>query len=222
MRRFVRVILSLAALVSACGGGDDDGGTDPNALNMSFGNPSGSGQTGDPGAELSPFRVQLTRGGSAASGVAVTWAVTSGNGTLNSPSTVSDGSGIAQAILTLGSTTGVSTVTASAAGAVGSPRTFTATAVIPGLFEQVEVQNNQFVPSSVTISVGGSVAFVWPPAAQDHNIVPIAPATRPSQATVRDGPFSFEEVFPTAGTFGYYCSVHGNPTGGMRGTVVVQ
>jgi len=33
---------------------------------------------------------------------------------------------------------------------------------------------------------------------------------------------TFTHTFNTAGTFGYYCSFHGTPTTGMRGTVVVD
>jgi plastocyanin len=134
------------------------------------------------------------------------------------PTSLTDDQGIAQASLTLGPIAGVNTVRAQAAGADGSPITFSATAVVVGQFAQVEVRNNQFVPNSVTINAGGTVAFVWPAGALQHNIVPVAPATRPSSPTVRDGPFSYEEVFNTPGTYDYLCEVHS----GMTGRVIVQ
>ncbi|HEX9894366.1 MAG TPA: hypothetical protein VGA78_10605 [Gemmatimonadales bacterium] len=221
MRRSFHGVSVLAALALACSG-DDDGGINPNELSMSLGNPSGNVQTGPPNAQLGPFRVRLTRGGTPASGLAVTWSVTSGGGTLNVPTSITDDQGDAEAVLTLGPTAGVVTVTATSTGAQGSPRTFNATAVVPGEFAQVEVRNNDFAPTNVAINVGGTVAFVWPVGAEDHNIVPVAPATRPSQETVRDGPFTHEESFSTVGTFQYFCSVHGSATTGMRGQVVVQ
>jgi plastocyanin len=216
MRSFSGGLALLAVVGFGCGGSDN--GTDPDTLVMSLANPSNNVQTGSPGAQLAPFRVQLLRGGSGASGISVNWTVLSGGGTMSVPTSLTDDQGIAQASLTLGPIAGVNTVRAQAAGADGSPITFSATAVVVGEFAQVEVRNNQFVPNSVTINAGGTVAFVWPAGALQHNIVPVAPATRPSSPTVRDGPFSYEEVFNTPGTYDYLCEVHS----GMTGRVIVQ
>ena len=69
----------------------------------------------------------------------------------------------------------------------------------------------------------GTVLFLWSASAQDHDIEPIVPGTKPSQPTLRDGPFSHEETFNTAGSYRYYCSAHGGADwSGMRGEVVVQ
>lgn len=210
--------LALLALFGFACGGSDAGGPDPNTLVISLANPSNNVQTGAPGTQLAPFRVQLSRGGSPASGISVNWTVAAGGGTLSVPTSLTDDQGTAQAALTLGPLAGVNTVRASASGAEGSPVTFSATAVVVGQFAQVEVRNNQFVPSLVTINSGGTVAFVWPAGALQHNIVPVAPATRPSSPTVRDGPFSYEETFNTPGTYNYLCQVHS----GMTGQIVVQ
>ena len=35
-------------------------------------------------------------------------------------------------------------------------------------------------------------------------------------------PKTFSHSFNTPGTYLYFCSVHGSPTTGMRGTIVVQ
>jgi len=217
MRRALATLASI--LVVACGG---DGGTGPQGLVLARAATSGDGQTGAPGAALAPFQVQLTNNGTPVEGTIINWAVTSGNGTLSVPTSVTNASGLASAALTLGQSAGTTTVSAMAAGATGSPITFVGTAVIPGLFEQVDVQNNQFVPSSVTIQPGGTVLFLWSASSRGHNIVPVSPGTKPSQSTVRDGPFSHEEVFNTAGTYRYFCQPHGSPDSGMRGQVVVQ
>lgn len=219
--RLLRPIAPMVFVLStACGGGD--GGGPDDGLTMSVANPSGDGQTAAPGTVLGPFRVLLRDGVSPAGGLVVNWQVTAGGGTLNVPTSVTDAQGIATAVLTLGPQAGVNQVRATASGASGSPVTFFATAVVPGAFAQVEVINNEFDPAQVTINAGGTVAFVWPSGSQEHNIVPVSPNTRPSQPTVRDGPFTHEETFPTAGEYRYFCSVHGTANSGMAGRVVVQ
>jgi plastocyanin len=217
MRRVIGTLASL--LVLACGG---DGGTGPAGLVLSRAATSGDGQTAAPGSALAPFRVLLTNDGVPVEGTIINWTIQSGGGTLSVPTSVTDASGIATSSLTLGQTAGLTLVRASATGANGSPVTFSGTAVIPGLFVQVDVQNNQFEPATVLLQPGGTVLFVWAASAQDHDIIPVSPATRPSQPTIRDGPFQHEETFNTAGTYRYFCSVHGAAGSGMRGEVVVQ
>ena len=220
MTRSSWALALLAAVVAGCSDGDN--GTDSDALVLSYSSPSGNVQTAAPGATLSPFRVTLTRGGTGVSGITVNWSVTAGGGTLSAPTTVTNDQGQTEVVLTLGPTTGLNSVTASAAGADGSPLTFSATAVVPGEFAQVEVRNNTFVPNSVTINTGGSVLWVWPQEALQHNIAPVPPGTKPSSPTVRNGPASYEEVFNQPGTYRYFCEVHGTATTGMTGQVVVQ
>ena len=218
MRRVTGILVSLVLL--GCGG--NDGGTGPQGLVLSRASASGDGQTGAPGAALAPFRVQLSNDGSAVEGTLVNWTVQTGGGTLSVPTSVTDASGIATATLTLGQTSGQTVVLAAATGASGSPVTFTGTAVIPGQFVQVDVVNDLYTPSSVTIQSGGTVLWVWSSSSRQHDIVPVSPATKPSQPTVRDGPFTHEETFNTAGTYRYFCSRHGTANSGMRGEVVVQ
>ncbi|HET9513623.1 MAG TPA: plastocyanin/azurin family copper-binding protein [Gemmatimonadales bacterium] len=219
MRRSFLALAALATLALAC---DDDDGTNPDVLSMDFGTPSGDAQTGAPSAQLAPFRVNLMRGSTPAANEIVNWAVASGTGTLSVPTSTTDAQGNAETVLTLGPAAGVVTVTATVTGAAGSPLTFFASAVVAGDFAQVVLTNNQFDPDEVTIDAGGTVAFVWTAAASQHNIVPVAPATIPSSATVRNGPFTYEEIFNTPGNYDYFCSVHGTATTGMRGRVVVQ
>lgn len=214
MRRGAATLISV--FLAACGG--NDGGTAPEGLVLARAATSGDGQTGAPGAVLAPFRVLLTNNGSPVEGTIINWTIVSGSGTLSTPTSVTDASGLAATTLTLGLTAGQTVVNAAATGASGSPISFSGTAVVPGQFVQVDVRNNQFVPSTATIQTGGTVLFVWVANAQDHNIVPVAPATKPSQPTVRDGPFSHQETFNTAGTYRYGCSVHS----GMNGEIIVQ
>lgn len=218
MRRGIATTISV--LLLACGG--SDGGTEPQGLVLAPAATSGDGQTGAPGAELAPFRVELTNNSAPVEGTIVQWTIASGGGILSVPTSVTDASGFATTTLTLGQNTGLTVVRAAATGANGSPVTFTGATVIPGLFVQVDVENNQFEPASVAIQPRGTVLFVWPSTARQHDVLPVAPQTQPRQPSVRDGPFTHEETFNTAGTYRYFCSVHGSASSGMRGEVVVQ
>lgn len=87
---------------------------------------AGQGQTGQAGATLAPFVVEVTQNGQPVSGQGVTWSVSSGGGTLsNGSGTVSGGNGQTSNTLTFGTTQQSVTVTATVAG--GNTVTFTAT-----------------------------------------------------------------------------------------------
>ena len=89
---------------------------------------SGNTQTGVVGTSLSaPLIVKVTdQNGNAVSGVTVTFSA-SGGSTLSSTTATTDASGYAQSDLTIGTTAGPDTVTATATG-VATPATFTLTA----------------------------------------------------------------------------------------------
>jgi plastocyanin len=75
---------------------------------------------------------------------------------------------------------------------------------------------NVFAPTRVTINAGESVTWNW--VSGSHSIVSddMPPAFAPSW--VRSAG-QFIVTFPSAGTFGYHCGVHGTM---MTGTVVVK
>jgi plastocyanin len=82
---------------------------------------------------------------------------------------------------------------------------------------QVWVQDNRYVPASITINGGEKVTFVWQGANphsvtfDDPNISSIPPRL--------DG--EVEVAFPPGGgTYTYYCSIHGRAV--MSGEVIVQ
>lgn len=91
---------------------------------------SGGAQSGTAGQTLAaPLVVLVNDAGShPAAGISVTFAVTSGGGTVGSPTATTDATGHAQTSWTLGTGTGSQTVTATVSGAAGSPVTFFATA----------------------------------------------------------------------------------------------
>jgi plastocyanin len=77
---------------------------------------------------------------------------------------------------------------------------------------------NVFNPRSVTINAGDTVTFVN--GGGFHNVV--ADDNSFTSGDPSDN-FSFTQAFPTAGSFHYYCAVHGAPGGiGMSGTIVVN
>ena len=76
-----------------------------------------------------PLSVSVTdASGNPVGGVAVSWTVASGAGSLGATSSLTSASGVATNTWTLGGAAGVQTVTASVSGLVGSPATFSATA----------------------------------------------------------------------------------------------
>lgn len=220
-----RILLVLAAgLVTACGGGDSGTGPGPGPLTIVVATGGGDLQTGAPGTQLAtPHRVLVSRGGQPSAGQQVSWSITTGGGTLTAASSTTGANGIAETRLTLPGAPGPVFVQASLSGASGSPVTFTAAAVLPGQYVAVGVVNNLFEPAAVTVQAGGTVLFQWPAGSRDHNLIPIAPTTLPNAPVVRSGPFVVEQIFPTPGTYGYFCSVHATATSGsMRGQVIVQ
>src|ERR1035437_4760705 len=91
---------------------------------------SGSGQSGIVGSTLANPLVALVTAsdGVGVGGVTVTFAVTSGGGSVGSATAVTTYAGLAQSTWQLGNTVGTQDVTASAGTLAGSPVTYTATA----------------------------------------------------------------------------------------------
>ena len=218
------VRLSAVRLVAACGG--NGGGTappppppPPAPVVIEKATPSGDGQTVIGGQAItSPLRVTVTRSGAAAPGQAVTWSASSGTITGNG---TSSSDGIATASWVLGAIAGTQTATATAA-ASSTQFTATALALPPGsaTVKLFTSGGSRFEPAILMVAAGTTVSFVW----QDgfHDLLPTGSPTFPGVANVFDPPKTYQFTFTTAGTYRYFCSVHGSPTSGMRGTVIVQ
>jgi len=88
----------------------------------------------------------------------------------------------------------------------------------PGDGNGVTVNDNSFSPSSKTVDVGTTVTWTWAGGAA-HNVTWVSGSPAAS-ATQSSG--TYQRTFDTAGTYEYYCTIHGTPTSGMRGTVTVQ
>ncbi|HJR51458.1 MAG TPA: plastocyanin/azurin family copper-binding protein [Gemmatimonadales bacterium] len=226
----------LLALIGC--GGDDSGGSGPppdeDPLEVAATpTANGNGQTGPPGAALpEALRVVITRASEPEEGVDVTWATT-GGGSLDPTTSTTGADGIASSTWTLGPTAGAQAATATVADAEGSPVTFTATAEDdeppppppPPADATIQVlgpPDNMFSPAEVTIQVGQTVEWVWPAGAMDHNVSPDDEEPT-SSGSPADGPKTYSFTFNTAGTYAFFCVVHGGPGGaGMSGTVTVE
>lgn len=75
-----------------------------------------------------------------------------------------------------------------------------------------------FSPATVTIDPGQPVCWTWS-GGTEHTV-------KGDDGSFTSGPPStngtFQRTFNAPGTYGYHCQVHGTPTNGMRGTVVVR
>lgn len=79
-----------------------------------------------------------------------------------------------------------------------------------------------FEPTSLTITIGDTVKFVW--ASGNHTTTSDATTGADSwDAPINTTDTCYIVVLTTVGTHPYYCIPHGNPGGvGMSGTIVVQ
>jgi plastocyanin len=218
--------LMLTAAVAACSDGNGGSGPTPPALSAARAQPSGDGQTGAAGQELAnPLRIVVTRDGVVEQGAVVTWSAT-GTGASISPSVdTTDSDGISSSVWHLGTDVGAQSSQALVqGGAEGSPVSFSATATgdAPAgvTIQLLSSGGNRFDPANVTVPAGTKVTWTW--VGGFHNVSSTGAATFPSSGDPVSSPHSYSFTFVTPGTYVYFCSVHGSPTDGMRGTVVVQ
>jgi plastocyanin len=225
-------VLLLAGALAACGSNDGSnvgGGPDPAALSAAASEPSGDGQSGTAGQDLAnPLRIVVLRGATPAAGAVVNWSAT-GAGALMTPSSSTTGAdGISTSVWHLGTAAGTQSAQATVSGADGSPVRFTATATANpgGGPSPVEIQllsdgsGNRFDPANVTIPAGTTVTWRW--VSGFHNVMPTGSPTFTGNGAPISAPTTFSQTFTSPGTYLYFCVVHGTPSSGMRGTIVVQ
>ena len=92
-----------------------------------------------------------------------------------------------------------------------------ARATSDGGYRTIEVRDNVFAPRIVRVAVGGTIEWTNE-GRSTHNISADDGAFASSDLAPGD---AFEETFPTAGAFPYFCSIHGSPGVGMSGLVLV-
>jgi len=223
------MVLLGAAGLQGCGssGGGDLGG-DPTALSAARSEPSGDRQTGTAGQELAnPLRIVVLRGAAPSAGAVVNWSAR-GAGAAMTPSVDTTGAdGISTSAWHLGSDAGAQSATAAVdGGADGSPVQFTATATTPGGGPQpIEIQlrsdgGNRFEPANVTIPVGTTVTWTW--VGGIHDVTSGGSPAFSGSGNPTGAPHSFSQTFNAAGTYLYFCTVHGTLTAGMHGTIEVR
>lgn len=84
----------------------------------------------------------------------------------------------------------------------------------------VTIQDDAFNPSAVSISAGSTVRWTWATGnANPHDLTWVDVGVT-GVAAQNTG--TYQRTFNIAGTFQYYCVIHGTPTTGMRGAVTVQ
>lgn len=216
----------LAGVLAGCGG-DDPGG--PGPATLAIAKPaanSGDQQVGIVGEPLpEELRVVVTRGEEPVPGITVTWATS--EGTLDPVSAVTDAAGESTARWTLQRLFAQQVSTASISGPAGTATvTFTAMAgPDPDAWNTVHVlgDGNRFDPAEITITVGDTVNWYWPPGSAGHNIVPDGGDLPPHSGAPDAYPRSHSFRFTAPGVYSYHCATHGAPGGvGMAGTVIVE
>ena len=228
------LILGVAILTNACGGGGGSEPPPPDNTPTTLAIAGGNGQTGETGAQLaSPLQARVTnQGGDPIAGTSVNWSAT--GAAVSAPTVASNNSGVSQVTVTLGSVAGPITIVAESNGLTGSPLTFNATAVAPTPppnSASITVRNDNFLSvrngtanaAVDTIAVGGTVTWTWAAlATNQHNVTSSGSPSFTSSGTTA-APFTYGPItFPTAGTYLYHCTLHGAPTVGMRGRIVVR
>jgi plastocyanin/type II secretory pathway pseudopilin PulG len=77
-----------------------------------------------------------------------------------------------------------------------------------------------------TIHVGDTVHWVWAPNSSRHSTTSVSGQLESWDSGLNFPPFSFDHTFTHAGTFSYYCSLHGGEVNGqavgMSAMVIVQ
>ncbi|MGH7533342.1 MAG: Ig-like domain-containing protein [Gemmatimonadales bacterium] len=151
----------LAAAFVACGGGG--GGSPSPSLNLSKPAVSGDAQQAEVGhAATAAIKVLVKIDTSVSAGHTITWAASAG-GSASPPTSQSGTDGIASTSWTLGATPGSQSLTATLAGAAGSPVTYAATAIAPVVAKSTVSGNAQSdtvhailaTPLSVDVTLGG-------------------------------------------------------------------
>jgi plastocyanin len=95
---------------------------------------------------------------------------------------------------------------------------FFSTSMNSQTLHQVELSNNLFTPSELSIDAGDTVR--WVNTAGFHNVV--ADDGSFTSGAPSSDPWVYDHVFTTPGNNPYYCFVHGGPGGaGMSGVITV-
>ena len=201
------------------------------AAAATLGKAGGDGQTGEINSPLPlPVAAKVTdQFGNAVGGTPVNWSATGAS--VSAATIPSNASGLSQATVTLGGAAGAITIVAEAAGLTGSPLTFDAMAVIPtppptsiGITvgnDFFRSNRNSSSPAVDTVAVNGTATWTWAAGAVTHNVTSTGSPSFTSSLS-KSAPATHAFTFTAAGTYRYFCTIHGAPASGMRGQIVVR
>lgn len=83
----------------------------------------------------------------------------------------------------------------------------------------VDVPDNSFEPANVAVDVGTEV--VWTNIGRnDHNVTPVDEAGFEASGDLAPEA-TYSATFDEPGIYAYYCTIHGTPTAGQRGSITV-
>jgi plastocyanin len=83
------------------------------------------------------------------------------------------------------------------------------------------MSGSAFSPALDTVAAGSTVT--WTNNDAVTHTVTSAPGSADTYSSGNlGGAATFQHTFATAGTYVYYCTIHGTPTAGMKATIVVQ
>ena len=88
----------------------------------------------------------------------------------------------------------------------------------------ISVNDNYFSPNSVNLAAGGNVTWNWL-GAEGHSVTPESGTSFSPTAPVSFPPKTLVVTFASAGTYRFYCTVHGGDAYGqdaMVGSIFVQ
>jgi plastocyanin len=173
---------------------------------------TGDGGTAPPSSQVNYTVTARDANNNPKQGVTIDWAVATGGGSITPAQNTTGASGTATAQRTLGAGTGNQTATATASGLTGTPQvTFTTNAQ---LITTIDVADNTFSPSAITVPLHTSVTWSWG-GANIHNVTFTTTGAPSNIGNMTTGTAS--RTFDTAGTFSYHCTNHA----GMTGSVTV-
>lgn len=87
---------------------------------------------------------------------------------------------------------------------------------------QVCLKNTAFAPAVETVSVGAKVVWLNADGFNHTSTSNAVPASGPTWDKALASGAKDSVTFTVAGTYQYYCKIHGAPGSGMHATIVVQ
>jgi plastocyanin len=115
---------------------------------------------------------------------------------------------------------GITLVTMALASACSSDDNGTGPQLCTPTGAQVCMNAASFNPANLTVTAGSTVLWIDGSGLQ-HTVTSAAGSAETFNQAVAPGA-TFSHQFNAAGTFNYYCTIHGSPTSGMRGTITVN